>query len=278
MIKNILLFGLGLFVLYNIVLFLFPIKKEIYFTNTQKAEQYVYSDKHYSLVCVGSSLSGPISKENLQRNNFFNLSFPYYGSCFGVEIIYLSGKIPDTILIEANHISRGFGKKFTDDLFNPFLYRPRFIFPFLQEKNKFFPFVIEKLKPSHAVPLNKEIVNPEFFAKLMDKARVISKELPDTVLFNKDLQKLKERLDYFASKGCKIIFYEMPIEKELENYPATVLERNMVKNYFTDKKFTHLPLDTINIYKTGDGNHLLAESFEVYNHFLHEQISKLSDK
>ena len=128
---RIVIFCVGVFILFNVILLLFPFEKKYIYKDKERGEEYIYSRKKYPVVFVGSGLIGDLSSENLGRQAFYNLFFPYGGSCTGIELIALSKKIPDTLFIETNYIFKGFNEKLNEKLFEPFAYRSKFVLPCL---------------------------------------------------------------------------------------------------------------------------------------------------
>ncbi len=267
------IFCVGVFILFNVVLLLFPVKKKYIYKDNERGEEYIYSNKKYPVVFVGSGLIGDLGSENLGRRILYNLFFPYGGSCTGIELIALSKKIPDTLFIETNYIFKGFNKELNEKLFEPLAYRSKFILPCLQEKNKLLPLAKEIVKGHKPRKKNSASLPEPFLQESLASLRKEYNQRPDTAGFYSIVEKLKKYIDYFSSRNCTVIFFEMPVDKEFLNCPKTEWEREALKSAFTDKRFIWSQADSSIAYSTSDGIHLLDESLEKYIHYLNSGLA-----
>lgn len=206
MIFSIVLIVIFLFLLYNGILLAFPLKKEAIYKNSERAEEFVYSNKSYSTVLVGSGLIGDFNAKPLQRKGLFNLYFPYSGSCAGVEIIALSGKVPRTLLVETNYLFKGFDTPLIRALFKPGLYKARFFLPILQKKHHLISFLKEVLRPARPIHMKTNKLPELLYYQSLEKYRNAYDRLPDINQYNEDLKKLRKYLDFIHLKGCTIFF------------------------------------------------------------------------
>ncbi len=104
-------------------------------------------------------------------------------------------------------------------------------------------------------PRNQNI----FQASLKLQNESYSKELKN---FENELSELKELLDFYENRGSKIIFFEIPIEKELVNLKFSQQQRELIKSNF---KYEWLPLPYYEKYQTADGIHLTYKSASEYS-------------
>ena len=267
------LFCVGVFILFNVILLLFPVKKKYIYRDKERGEEYIYSDKKYPVVFVGSGLIGDFHSEQLERKSFYNLFFPYGGSCTGIELIALSKKIPDTLFIETNYIFKGFNKELNEKLFEPLAYRSKFVLPCLLEKNKLLSLAKELVKGHKPRKKNSTSLPEPFFQESLASLRKEYNRKPDTAGFGSIVVKLKKYIDYFSSRNCTIIFFEMPVDKEFLNCPKTEWERKALKSAFNDKRFIWSQKDSSIAYSTSDGIHLLDESLEKYIHYFNSSLT-----
>ncbi|TDQ10006.1 hypothetical protein [Pedobacter metabolipauper] len=275
MVKKIIIIGLVLFAAFNIFLYLIPKDKGVIYTDIEKTELFLYSGHKYKVVTAGSSLIGRFTLKAKTNKNYFNLSLPPSGGCSGVKIIKLSNKIPDTLYLETNYISRGYNKPLIAHTFEPTSHYPKSYFPALQEKNKFFPFFINYLKPGNMDLPSKKRPQGKLFDKLFAKTKEEYSKALNPKEWNAILKELKEDLNYLTAKGCVVVFFEVPLEKEFRNAPKFTFERKSLKAFFNDSKYKWMPPDTTQTYYTGDGKHLLQESFIQFDEYFSHQASML---
>jgi len=101
--------------------------------NYAKAQEYIYSDKKYKTVIVGSSMASCLYNEELS-NDVYNLSFAGGGVLTGLNIIIKSGKIPENILIETNTVERATDTGMIKRLFPPLVWKIKKFVIALQEQ------------------------------------------------------------------------------------------------------------------------------------------------
>ena len=262
-----------LFLIYNGVLLIFPLKKEVIYSNEERAEEFVYSRVSYPKVFTGSGLIGDLRTGQAWRDSF-NLFLPYCGSCAGVEIIALSKKVPEVLFIETNYIFKGFDRNLTSQLFDRLLYHARFIFPVLLRKHSpksIFKELIKWTNRSTERNQTKSLFQPslEFFKGLYD-------ELPDPVKFDKVLSSLREYIEAISSKGCQVIFFEMPIDVELMNSRLATYQRDKLISLFPEKKYHWITPNPDDHYNTTDGIHLDKASVDRYFNYLRRKCNQVS--
>ena len=261
-----------LFLIYNGILLIFPLRKEVIYSNEERAEEFVYSKVSYTKVFTGSGLIGDLRTEQAWRDSF-NLFLPYSGSCAGVEIIALSKKIPAVLFIETNYIFKGFNQDLTSQLFDRVLYHLRFIFPALLRKHSPKSIMKELIKGKNRLTeknQTKSLFQPslEFFKGLYD-------ELPDPGRFDKVLTSLREYIEAISSKGCRIVFFEMPIDEELMNSKLATYQRDKLKSLFPEKKYYWITPNPDDRYKTPDGIHLDEASVDKYFNYLRRKYNQV---
>ncbi len=265
--------GLCIFIIYNGLLLIFPLNKKYIYKDKERAEEYIYSKKPYPIVFVGSGLIGDFNNVNLGYTNYFNLYFPYNGSCTGIELIALTQKIPKTLFIETNYIFKGFNKELVKKLFQPIPYRLKFILPSFQEKNKLQYLLKEIFKPGKGREKNLLRLPHPLFHNSLEKFRMEYNKEIDTNKCHKIIEEFKRYITYISSEGCSIIFFEMPVEPEFLDCPKTKFERALLKTTFSDKKFIWIQTDSHTKYNTVDGIHLLDESLQKYISYLNSKLN-----
>jgi hypothetical protein len=272
----ILLVGTGMAVAYNMIMYWFPVKRHAYYTNEERAEGFVFDSKKYDVVTVGSSLSGAFEGRNLFDKSYYNLYMPHYGSCAGVEIIRRSNKIPKQLFVEINHIDRGIDSSVIEDVFDDDLYYAKYYIPVLQARNKLFTNVVDEFKkPSSSV--NKQKPPVALYNKLLRSAQSEWGKQPDERKFDVQFNRLAQSLDAFADKGCKIAFFEMPIDSSIRNSKLLSYQRERMVELAKQKGYDFIPSDNSRAYQTGDGIHLLQGDRDIYVKYLKQKISTLNN-
>lgn len=270
--KRWLLVGLLLFTLYNLFFILFPFEKKNIPTNKERAEEYIYSTKRYSSVFLGSGLIGDFTEESLGYNRFFNLYLPFNGSCTGIEIVALSGKIPDTLFVEINTIYKGFDRPLIKALFQPGYRQIKTVLPVLQTKYKPHVLLAEQLRSAFKMKKVRHLPSAPLPASLYLAALQMHqntyRNLADTLKIARCVDSLKYFTDLMTASGCVIYFFEVPVDKSILNSPLSVYQRKLLKQKFGDSSVKWIEADTLNAYRTHDGIHLLNESVRAYiKHF-----------
>ena len=262
-----------LFLIYNGVLLIFPLKREDIFSNEERAEEFVYSRTPYTKVFTGSGLIGDLRIEQAWRDSF-NLFLPYSGSCAGVEIIALSKKVPEVLFIETNYIFKGFDRNLTSQLFDRLLYDARFIFPALLRKHSPKSILKELIKWTNRSTVKNQ--TKSLFQPSLEFFKSLYVELPDPSKFDKVLSSLCEYIEAISSKGCQVVFFEMPIDRELMNSKLANYQRDKLISLFPEKKYDWITPNPDDHYKTTDGIHLDQASVDKYFNYLCRKYNKVS--
>lgn len=274
---QIILIGLALAVFYNLFLFLVPIKRNAYYNNDERAEAYVFSKQKFDTVTVGSSLCGAFEGRSLFKKDYFNLFMPHTGSCTGVEIIMRRKKIPVELFLEINHIDRGIDTAVIKDVFGTPYYKYEYYLPVLQKKGKLLINLLDKTKPPVST-VNKVRPPAELYNKLLASAQKEWSDYPDKRSFDNQYDHLSASLDFIASKGCKIYFFEMPMDSSLRHSKLITYQRARMTMLARQKNYTFIPADTSRAYNTGDGIHLLQADRNIYVKYLRTAISASNKK
>ena len=272
---RILLVCLILTIVYNMVIFWFPVKRNTYFTNQDRTEAFVFDKKDFNVIIVGSSLSGAFEEINPFSKSYFNLFLPFTGSCTGVDIIRRSGKIPKHLFVEINHIDRGTDTVLIKDVFEDGLYPFKYHVPMLQTKNKLLTnFIALIKKPSSRT--NRQKPPAALYGKLLKSAQKEWAEYPDKKKFDQQINQLSQSLALFTNKGCKVYFFEMPIDSSIRNSVLMKFQRERIKALAKQNNYVFIPADTSRTYQTGDGVHLLQADRNAYVKYFKDQIKKFS--
>jgi hypothetical protein len=247
---------------YSIFLKLFPLKKTVFYSNEERVEEFAYNKDNFPIVLVGSSLSGAFESYRLFNQPYFNLFLPNTGAATGIDILKRTNKIPRKLFIEINLMH---------EIFDEPLHTIKYDLPFLLKKNQLIPNLIDRVKTPHNNIINAQQPPPVLYNALLLKAQEEWKKLPDTVKFNQQLEHIKAVLNLFSSKGCRIYFYEMPMDHNLYHSPLLTYQRNYFSRLAAEKGYTFIKCDTSRNYLTGDGDHLLSNDGAIYTKYFESQ-------
>lgn len=242
-------------------------KKNVFYKNDERIEEFVYSKRHFPVVIVGSSLSGFFQNKSLFQGNYFDLYLPMTGSCSGIEVIRKSNKIPKRLFIEINKAYKGLDTSLMHNIFETPLYKIRQFCPVFQRKNQLLPNIIDRIKTPVVNDINNQKPPAILFSKLMDDVKKEWYSLPDTVMLKKQFTRLTQSIQEFSKKGCEIYFFELPMDSSLFNSVLLCYQRNYFTKVAKQNGFTYISADTSHTYNTGDGIHLLKEDVAMYLHY-----------
>ena len=278
MTKAILIFVV-LFVGYNAYLFLAKPEVSMYQntnqSNISKVQDYVYG-KQYSTVIVGSSLANTM-KQSFFNDDIYNLAFSGGSSLTGLELIKKSGVFPKIILIESNVIfERDADDNMIDKIYQPILWKIKRYMPALQEKYQPLNIMASLIKGS-AGKSHEELLNAKRNEKVFEnnmklRLKFINESLSE---FERRVSALKRLISYFESKGVKIYFFELPVEKEMQNS----LKYEQTKNILLKYKYNCIELfSNSELYETSDGIHLIYSSTYKISNKIKEVVSGMNNK
>ena len=263
---------------YLLFLAFLPLKKNVFYTNDERTEEYVYAKKDFPIVLVGSSLSGAFEGRHLFNQPYFNLFLPFTGCCTGVEIIRNSHKYPKFLLIEVNQFHNGIDSSLIKEIFKSPLSRFKNQVPFLQKKNKLFPNIIDRLKKPVGINTNNSAPPAILYNKLILSTQKEWHIIPDKKKMQAQFIRLTSTLDYLRRKGTTILFYEVPMDSSVNQSTLLVFERTLFEQYALKKGYTYILPDQTDVYQTGDGLHMLENAAQRYFLYFKDQINKVAGK
>ncbi len=260
---------------YNLFLYAYPLKKTVFYTNVERVEEYVYSNKKYTSVIVGSSLSGAFEGKEVFGKNHFNFYLHFTGAGTGIDAIRRSEKIPEKLFIEINYIKRPVNKVLLNYVFDEPIYNLRHYLPFLQTKNKLLPNLMDRVKAPANNTVNKKRPPEKLYNELIEIAKSEWSSIDDTILLKKHLDSIKQGIVELAARGVTIYFYEIPMDSSLNNSALIVFQRAYFTKLASDMGYKFIENDNSRDYNTGDGLHLLKEDADIYAEYFK---SKLQEK
>ena len=287
MIKKTVLSSFFFFVAHYSIVFLAPpnwlgYPQNIVQGNLISAERMLFSDESYENIIVGSSLAYNIDLGQLDET-WYNLSFPGQSIFEGLEIIHEMKNKPQRIFIETNVLLRKKNTFFHSVLFNPLKYPFKKYFSILKESQQPVSLIgdpveyhlVRKFIPSNeevqSISIKKEILKKKIITELKKEYN----QVPEQAIRNQ-IKHLSTALAKFRNSGIEIVFFEMPIEKELCDTPQTSAIRNAIKSTFP--KYELLVQPDCGEYTTSDGLHLDLESAKNYTSLFYQINQKRLEK
>jgi len=242
--------------------------------NMVRAQDFIYSDDYLpDNVIVGSSLSRRIVMDRLP--NTYNLSFDGLSIFDGLKILAHASKFPKHLFIEMNVVLRPESSEFTSSVSSPIMYYPRKVLLPLRAGKQ--PIAIlghilagrfEKLLTDlHSCcetgrkcpePRSDVVDDPRFSMSLNLQIESYSK-MPTQGCLDNSFQSLKSRVDVMVSNGVDVIFYEMPVNSQLEELPLAKGIRDRFYKVFPADEYRYILLPAKLDYVTSDGVYLNKE-------------------
>ncbi|TAH26145.1 MAG: hypothetical protein EAZ07_05505 [Cytophagales bacterium] len=252
---------------YNVYLIEFPLKNGDYYMLQEKAEDFVFDNRHYDTILVGSSLVRHFRNIPIfQGKQFYNLFLNGSSAASGIELIIKSGKIPKVLFVETHHLTKGLNDTLIKNVFQG--YSIKQFLPALQSKHKFLNIIIKKIKPQIKKLDSRGVFFREIFYHHIEQLRHEYSSISDSLKYIQHLNKVDMQLQYLTAKGCTIYLFEVPIEKELALSKRAKFLRFKNHQILNNKNYQWIPYDYHNFYKTTDGIHLLQNESYIYEKYI----------
>lgn len=237
-------------------------------TNIIKAQDYVFDNKAYSHVLVGSSEAYNVPVDEIS-DKWSNLGFAGGCSLTGLEVILRSGKTVDVIVVEVNEtLLRGQDGDLLSEI------APWHILP-IGRQNTRIDYLFNLIKSTTKMRLkgkntyeikDDEITNLSVLAiEKESRGKSLDEEKMRLVL-----SQLKKQVDELREQGVEIVFTETPNDPSLHDLLRPTTARNLVYEYFPTSEYEYFDVDW-NDYKTKDGIHLTESSAKRYAQVITEK-------
>ena len=263
-------------------------------SNLFAAEEFVWGEKAYDNIILGSSLSNRITPEMLPADqDWYNLSLAGLGVFDGLELIRQSNNVPQNVYIEVNKIMREPSSVFHKAVFakSKTLLRDHLSYSFESQKpiplieKAFEDKVVRKTlgKMEHEflkLPFfrqptkgglekqEKAAMNEDAFAQIKQKLVQQYGEIDEQKL-SRHLTLLSKQVAELEDRGIRVVFFEIPIESSICNLKRSVSIRNGIKTAFSNQYIEQPDCST---YQTTDGLHLNNKSAVRYVEFFINNI------
>ena len=286
MIRKSIILCLILFIVYE----LFLRVSDIHWDTSQndKAENIIsaqdfifnYSAKEISedTVILGTSVSRKLITDSLGKH-FINLGFNAWSSYDGLELVKMSKKKPACLMIEMNYVKSQILQPEIVNNLKPVSYYSGKIFRSLHLSNQPVGLIVgwgKNLMKDRIVELKEKKREDValYESNLKVNRQIMNEAVPDSVL-DKRFVKLKSLIDGFKKENVSILFFEVPISKELENTASMLAVRRFFNKYFPGNEYQYIPQPVENHYVYSDGVHLSLGSALDYTLDLKKELNKL---
>lgn len=257
------------------------------------AQKFLYSNsdsiKHF---IVGSSLAFRLRGEDLP--NFCNLSYGGLSVFDGLNTLAKKNLYPRYLFIEMNFIDRPVNNEFNSSLNNPLMGTLRKYFLGFRDGKQPMSFIafpighklslyslsvlqsaIYKIIPENIYSnMNQKIMN-ENSMETEILPRQIKKFSVEPSEIDKTMKELSNYVSNLEEHETKVVFFEMPIQYQLENSPRCIAIRSAFYHNFPRGKYTYIDNPNMKEYETTDGIHLDYSYAKKYTEYFRNQIDSL---
>lgn len=293
MIKKIFLITIILFVIYTVFLtYFFPeigVSQNPGQANEVKAEKYLYGDFTAKQgVILGSSLSNKLRMEYLEE--YYNLSFTGKSIFDGLSIVLKKVPLPEKLIIETNILLREEDKAFTNSIVRPVpFFLKKHLISLRKDKQPLGIFgakvnsvIISPTFLKFKLLLNRDkeemedslITNNELFEKLLDFQVENYSQKPDSIFLRSQINKLKYYVSKFRNNGVEIIFFEMPVNRAMDDLSKSkIIHEYFISAFPPEQNYVIYPPDNMS-FNTTDGLHLTKDEAIVYSKYLESELKE----
>jgi hypothetical protein len=241
---------------------------------------YDYSNREImgDTVIIGTSVSRKLVTDSLGAH-YINLAFNAWNTYDGLELVKRSGKKPACLLVETNYAKNQILEPEISDNLSPISYYSGKIFKSLQLKNQPVGLLIgwgKKLMKARIDQLKEEKRQNATLYQLnlaMNRQKM-NEPIPDSVL-TKRFVVLKSLIGGFDADHTGIVFFEVPINEELQNTASMAEVREHFYAYFPKSEFRYIGSPAGSGYVYSDGVHLEQKSALEYTLYLKNKINEL---
>lgn len=244
---------------------------------------YNYSDKEIEedTVILGTSVSRKLIIDSLGKH-FVNLSFNAWTVYDGLGVVRMNGSRPSCLLIETNYVKDLVLQPELSDIMEPISYYSGKVFKSLHLANQPAGLLVgwgkNKLQSRIDALREKKREDTGLYNLNVRQNKVFMNETtPDSILTGR-FEKLKALITAFQKNHTSVIFFEIPIDPELENTNSMVEVRKYYASFFPKSEFTYIPRPEANNFVYSDGIHLSKESAVKYSLYLKNELSAINKK
>jgi hypothetical protein len=265
-----------------------------------KAQRYVYTDTlgNNAVVMAGTSLS---AHYNINCNNgcqFINLSMTGRSALDGLELIKRSGRLPKTLLIEANLFDNPIDSSIEQNLFFPGVATIKKKTFFLQKEYKLHNLLRDDF---FRVPSKILGLVAKYSGLYSDKQNLLMKRagydvntkikedfirnknityhstLTDTADIFKRYIFLYQQIQYFKGRNIEVILFRTPVLNTIYYSRRSKYKNQLLERLSTGLNVPYLQVSDNDVYQpflvNGDGIHMNHDGLVAYQKFLNDSMS-----
>ena len=239
--------------------------------NFHRAQDYVLNAPGNAEVVAGSSMSDRLDAVELGPHRV-KLTFPGGGPLTALEIIRRTGRTPAVLWFETNLIVRDADESLVRDATDPWRVKLREHSTAFTEHGRpsaygvgitrtafgracrVVPALGGATKPDPSGPS----LDPAVFEGMMRANRQHLSKPPDRADLDRRVKLIGEAVDSLQQAGCKVVFYEMPVEPTLKNLAEPAAIREAMRKRFPEDRYHWLDLGRDTPWQTTDGVHLTS--------------------
>lgn len=238
--------------------------------NYHRSQAFVLNAPANAEVIAGSSMSDRLDARELGPERV-KLTFPGGGPLTALEIIRRSGRVPSVLWFETNLIVRDADESLISDATDAWRVELRRKSPAFTEHGRPSAYGVGIFRtlfgracrvvpalggaapaPSAGVPLD-----PAVFEGMMRTNRRGLSIPPDAADLGRRVELIGQQVDSLQKAGCKVVFFEMPVEPTLTGLAEPAAIREAMRKRFPADHYRWLDLSRETPWQTTDGIHLM---------------------
>lgn len=269
----------------------FSISQHQWQDNIITAEKFMFDNDSINNVIVGSSLARRLQMDSIPH--FYNLSFGGQSIFDGLNIIETKNILPKRIFIEINVVMQAENTTFNEIVTSPVLNTLKSnvnIFRADKQPLAYFGYkaitplvdlffgkilfrIRDKIQVEFGVIKKNTISNSDsiLFNKMLSMQKKNYSTHIDNLLIEKQFSLLFKHVKLLESKGVTVVFFEMPVNHQLQELYAIKFIRNKIIKEYPNNIFIQLPNSKF-IFKTTDGIHLTKEESKIYSSYFRKSV------
>ena len=240
------------------------------FQNEVIIERYLQDGKDKEIVIVGSSAATQLPPEGQRPSNVATLFIQGGGAMTGLEAIIKSEFTPAVVLVEVDFISRGIDLKLIDSETAPFKTWLKRYLPVWRHEQNLINYAYKSRIPKFNVK-DLPVYSPEeserrLAPRIQNSREFLLKKPLDEPAMRETISILNSQVQTLEQRGCRVIFFSLPLNKGLKTTPWYARWESMVMETLNGNQF--ITPSPQKYYYTVDGIHFYMESGNDYFNFL----------
>ncbi len=253
--------------------------------NLISAQNYLYNysakEIEEDTVILGTSVSRKLVIDSI-GNHFINLSFNAWTAYDGLGVVKMNGSRPACLLIETNYVKELVLQPELSGIMEPISYYSGKVFKSLHLANQPAGLLVGwgKNRMQSRIDALREKKRKDtglYNLNVIQNKGFMNETTSDSALTRR-FEMLKALITTFQKNGTSVIFYEIPIDHELENTNSMVEVRKYYSSFFPNNEYTYIPKPEMNNFTYSDGIHLSKESAVAYSLYLKSELSAINKK